>query len=130
MAKKDKDPIGELVKTARAVWNAFLKFGPVDDGTPQGDRFDKALDRLMAAEIAAKHHLKHNPVPTLEILLKLVRSPGGRGRNSHHWEGTTTEAGWMNSVRGASEELVIGKLILRHQAFDNPPPRVVITRVD
>lgn len=44
-------PCKALVKAARAVWEAFLAYGPIDDGTEQGTAFDKALDRLMEATV-------------------------------------------------------------------------------
>lgn len=37
-----------LVEAAHRVWRAFLKFGPVDDGRPEGDEFDDALLHLRA----------------------------------------------------------------------------------
>jgi hypothetical protein len=38
----------KLVRAARRVWRAFLAWGPVDDGRPEGDEFDRALIELGA----------------------------------------------------------------------------------
>src|SRR5688572_16248562 len=37
-----------LIQAADRVWRAFLKYGPVDDGRPEGDEFDDALVELRA----------------------------------------------------------------------------------
>ncbi len=33
----------KMVEAANRVWKAFMAFGPVDDGRPEGDEFDAAL---------------------------------------------------------------------------------------
>lgn len=38
----------EMFAAARRVWAAFLAYGPVDDGRPEGDEFDTALVDLQA----------------------------------------------------------------------------------
>jgi hypothetical protein len=39
----------KLVKAADRVWRAWGKWGPVDDGRPEGDEFDEALLELRIA---------------------------------------------------------------------------------
>jgi hypothetical protein len=42
---------------ANRVWKAFLAYGPVDDGRPEGDKFDEALTHLPSeARQAARSH--------------------------------------------------------------------------
>lgn len=41
----------QLVRAARAVDRRHRGWGPVDDGSPEGARFDKALDALHAAAL-------------------------------------------------------------------------------
>jgi hypothetical protein len=43
-----------LIDAAGRVHKAFLKYGPVDDGRPEGDEFDAALEELMCAEVEAR----------------------------------------------------------------------------
>jgi len=50
--------ITELVKAAEVTWDAFLAYGPVDDGRPEGDAFDTALTALMEATCEAKYNPK------------------------------------------------------------------------
>jgi hypothetical protein len=45
----------KLQKAARRVWKAYREYGPVDDGRPEGDEFEAALDALMAAEIDERY---------------------------------------------------------------------------
>ncbi len=49
-----KAPIDNLIAAAERVWKAFLAYGPVDDGRPEGDEFDAALTALMEAKHEAK----------------------------------------------------------------------------
>lgn len=104
------------------MWDASIRYGPVDDGRPVGAAFDAALDRLNTAIHEAVYNPDSGYRPTLTIRICCVRTPGGRGRNAVHWEGTT--AGWNQSVRGATEEVVIGKLLVNHLRSGEPPPRV------
>lgn len=39
----------ELLDAAKRVWQAYLNWGPVDDGTPQGIEFEEALGALRQA---------------------------------------------------------------------------------
>ncbi len=48
-----KKIVDELNAAAGRVWDAFLDYGPVDDGRPEGDEFDAALDNLMSVAIAS-----------------------------------------------------------------------------
>ena len=55
MARRTKgQTIDLLIKVADRVWKAYLKFGPVDDGRPEGEEFSDALDHLrgISREIA------------------------------------------------------------------------------
>lgn len=52
-AKKKAEP-DPLLLAVRRVWNAFLAYGPVDDGRPEGDEFDASLMALMEAYHEAK----------------------------------------------------------------------------
>ena len=55
MAKPKLTITSKLVGAARRVWRAFLKFGPVDDGRPEGDEFDRSLIALSAtAKLAVR----------------------------------------------------------------------------
>jgi hypothetical protein len=45
----------KLRKAARRVQKAFLKFGPVDDGRPEGEEFEAALDALADAEAEERY---------------------------------------------------------------------------
>ena len=57
-AKKSDTP---LIRAAVAAWNAYIKFGPVDDGRPEGEAFEESLDALMAAIHAARAGISHEP---------------------------------------------------------------------
>ncbi len=50
-------------KIAREVWNAYLAFGPVDDGRPEGERFTRALNELMNAEVESEGVYNSNRHP-------------------------------------------------------------------
>lgn len=45
----------DLLLAAQRTWKAFLKFGPVNDGRPEGDAFTVALENLL---VATKHTQK------------------------------------------------------------------------
>ena len=53
-----KQAAKNLTDAAEDVWKAFLKYGPVDDGRPEGDRFDASLTKLMEAKCEMKAVLK------------------------------------------------------------------------
>jgi hypothetical protein len=122
MATRDIDPVAALVKAARRTWRAFLKFGPVDDGRPEGDEFDASLTGLKEAAREAKY------CPTITVMVRVMPTPGGRGRNAGHWE-STTSGGWLQAYRARSYEEAIGKAIRSYYAQGNPPARVVIRQV-
>jgi hypothetical protein len=42
-----------LADAAVQVWTAYLDYGPVDDGRPEGDAFAESLDNLMIAAVGA-----------------------------------------------------------------------------
>lgn len=44
-----------LILAAHRVWQAYLKFGPVDDGRPEGEEFTVALEELSKAKEEAKY---------------------------------------------------------------------------
>ncbi len=46
----------KLFAASQRVCEAYLAYGPVDDGRPEGDDFEAALDSLMKATVGAKHH--------------------------------------------------------------------------
>ena len=43
-----------LERAANRTWEAYRKYGPVDDGRPEGDEFEAALDALKSALIELK----------------------------------------------------------------------------
>lgn len=45
----NKEQIEKLLVESRNVWLAFLDYGPVDDGRPEGEAFDAALVKLQEA---------------------------------------------------------------------------------
>lgn len=42
----DEQVLRLLTLAARRVWRAYLAWGPVDDGRPEGDKFTEALEEL------------------------------------------------------------------------------------
>jgi hypothetical protein len=67
----------KLRQAAQRVWEAFLNFGPVDDGRPEGDAFDTALIDL---RVAAKKYT-HQTTVERAALVEIVNA----------WSGLTTE---------------------------------------
>lgn len=53
---------------------------------------------------------------SIEITLRIKRTPGGRGRNAVHWEGKTQHQEWFNADLGQNENVVVGKIVMRHLA--------------
>lgn len=54
MKQIQKEAALALLKASREVWQAYLGYGPVDDGRPEGDRFSDSLDELMKATVDAR----------------------------------------------------------------------------
>lgn len=57
---------------ARRVWKAYLKYGPVDDGRPEGDEFEQALDGLMIAEKREDRQNIQRLIDTLDQALDTI----------------------------------------------------------
>lgn len=58
MKKQPKvhDNLDLLTDACNQAWKAFLAYGPVDDGRPEGDAFDEALTSMQAhAEAGGKY---------------------------------------------------------------------------
>jgi hypothetical protein len=123
---KPSQSVTALVRAAKAAWDAFVRYGPVDDGRPQGEAFDQALDALMKAT----HEVKYDPASgfcdTITFYVQCRRTPGGRGRNAVHYVGWSSDRSRLDEARGNSEQLVLGKLLDRHHTSGKPPARVVV----
>lgn len=64
MAKiKDK-----LAVAADRVWETWRKYGPVDDGRPEGDDFDEALLELRAVSRKHKHQTSSERAALVSIV--------------------------------------------------------------
>jgi hypothetical protein len=50
----EREVLEALVLAAERADAAYSKYGPVEDGRPEGRRFERALDRLSKALIEAK----------------------------------------------------------------------------
>ncbi len=53
-----KKALRELYEAAEAVMSAYLAYGPVEDGRPEGKAFEEALDKLSLARFEAKYTLE------------------------------------------------------------------------
>lgn len=131
MARKATDPVKRLIQTAEAVWQAYLNYGPVDDGRPEGTAFDAALTALMEAKVEARYHkrTKAKRVPLLIINVCCCRSPGGRGKNAVHWRAWANKESVLQHVRGNSRELVVGKVLEYQLRGSFTAPRVIVNQV-
>lgn len=74
MARKErlKDA---LCEAANRVWETWMKYGPVDDGRPEGDDFDTAL---MELRLAAKR-FRIQATEERKALVNIVNAASGTG---------------------------------------------------
>lgn len=66
------DPVGvltqaftDLYRASDRVWKASMKYGPVDDGRPEGDEFDEALVHMRATAQVVRRlaGIRNEPAP-------------------------------------------------------------------
>jgi hypothetical protein len=68
----------KLIDAANRVWAASLKYGPVDNGTPEGDEFD---DALLELRLEAKNAGRKQPKANNDLekaLTEIVRIGSGK----------------------------------------------------
>jgi hypothetical protein len=119
---------GNLLEAAKSAVTASRKWGPTDDGTEEGRRFEDEMVTLAA-------FVKLTDVVTIRF--RFVSTPGGRGRNSGKWEATRDEppfptvggkAFWVNVRTGRSQDEAVGKCLGSYLAVDagKGPPLVIV----
>ncbi len=66
----------KLIDDANKCWDAFLNYGPVDDGRPEGDAFDEALMALRTSARKATHYTRDERAALVNIINAYERVGG------------------------------------------------------
>ena len=71
-----------IVEAANRVWKAFMRYGPVDDGRPEGDEFDAAL---MDLRLVAKGRMYQTDAERAALVV-VVNALDDVGGDPVHWK--------------------------------------------